>query len=397
MYGANWLTHIKPSRQTAIFSVFIIALLLSGAFIYALQLSPVVSEPTEEDLSEYVQEKIKNELIVSLQVSQIRDGVVIDSRYKEEDLILNNFWKLLGLIMNAGDSDGLTTFVDSSNVQRTQKLWGTSPSYGFGNVVTGGDGGYGQFGTGTTAPAVTDYVVQIPLLTPRAITGIPAYSNGNITFSYNNTLTGNANVAESVIYIKSAYTSGISVNFAVMRDTFTPIAGLTNDIMKFDYTIMLGSTGLTDNFGKLLAGYFREIPSGSQQVTLTDTLGISRLTSIRINIITNAYLFDNVNQQIRFGGAIVGTGTTAFSLSDYKLDVPIGEYTQCSSVLFFESNKPAICTDVSVDVATTLKEVGYYLTGYTTAGEAFNYMIFRTLVPDYSIDHEKVTVKFTIT
>jgi len=133
------------------------------------------------------------------------------------------------------------------------------------------------------------------------------------------------------------------------------------------------------NFVNLLAGLFTNCGGVQKTISMTDTGGTAR----------SFYLMGGASSYVYYdlyatgNSILIGSGTTAFSLSDYKLATQVASAASSSPAesIIGNSINITISASFSISSAVTISEVGYARNLDDTSGTAYTILLMRDVLP----------------
>jgi hypothetical protein len=364
------------SRKFAVISVIILLLIVAvgGVFLYyALDASASPSPPKHLNLSTVF--NLKNDVNLALNVT-VRDpsGKVIASVYQPHDLITNNFYYLMlypfllsgypsswYVVNTAGTSESVcysgctTTITQQTNVPPLLAI-----------------------GSGTTAPAVTDYkLTTLVTNMPQVATPQTYYGTNSITLTVSSTavLTTATTISEAGYEVK--LNDGNYV--LVAHDTFTGVSVPAGGAITIAYQWTFGDPNQVwmANYMNWMAGVVGAYATcwGVSFSSCENSYGYVAMTSTSNSMdAVQSYAIRNTQPYM-----CVGTGTTAPAWTQYNLISQVGNCVQTSSPSYSAgSNTAYISASISIPSSSTITEVG--LEFYTFNGQStyHYYLVLRS-------------------
>ena len=251
--------------------------IVAGAIIVILVMSFMLSRPA-------IVEMDPGKISVTMIGQVFRDGVLIDERVKDDDLLVWNFLNV---------TQALLAWPDSSVYYASLVNWGGGGPFDFmfwngtstATVADNGDEMYedvlclGRFGSDNTAPTRDDN----NLGTIKETVGLDSFTIGTDSF----TLTWIQTSSQDFSWVESGFNLnwwsgdiGDIGNILMVRDTFSAIAVETDDTIVLNYRFNFG-TGYTENYIKLLCYLLKGAVNGQTvTVSLTDVSGTSRIVTV---------------------------------------------------------------------------------------------------------------------
>jgi hypothetical protein len=348
------------SRKFAVISVIILLLIVAvgGIFLYyALDASASSSPPKHLNISTVF--NLKNDINLALNVT-VRDpsGKVIASVYQPHDLITNNFYYLMlypfllsgypsswDVVNTAGTSEsvcysGCTTY-----------LWG-GPSPGTPPLLA--------IGSGTTAPAVTDYkLTTLVTNMPAVATTQTYYGSNSITLTVSSTavLTTATTISEAGYEVK-LYDGNYVL---IAHDTFTGVSVPAGGAITIAYQWTFGDPNQVwmVNYMNWMAGAVGAYTTcvGSSFNTCYNSYNVFEFmpTSGSANSMQPLAL----SQGFKTFSLCVGTGTTAPAWTQYNLISQVGSCVSVSTPSYSAgSNTAYFSASISIPSSSTITEVG---------------------------------------
>ena len=333
------------------FSVILLTVLLLSNTV----VQPKLSSTTSNSLKVYL----------NIDVYDV-NGVLKDSRYKPDDLAMNNFGLWVSSLVTSPDIAVTATFTRESAGSDAVGVR-HSYIYGFTRGLSGTDGGFIAVGTGTTSPTITNNDLEAEVFTKVEV-GDSTYSNGNVTIIGTVPCTSSQNITEAGFYMQNGITN---YNYLMFRDTFSDITVVDTDTIVITYTLML-SNEFTDNFGKILCGMLSSIDANepTKNYTLSDVDG----NSITVNYASGegasptTWVFDTTYGVSPMVGIGIGTGTTAPDHSDYSLETQVETITSMVRPSYDGGNVTVTAVHVTTG-SRAITEVGLFMYVRTTGGD----------------------------
>jgi hypothetical protein len=354
------------SRKFAVISVIILLLIVAvgGVFLYyALDASASPSPPKHLNLSTVF--NLKNDVNLALNVT-VRDpsGKVIAFVYQPHDLITNNFYYLMLYPFLVSGYPSSWYVVNTA---------GTSESVCYSGCTTALVGSSGippllAIGSGTTAPAVTDYkLTTLVTNMPTVATTQTYYGSNSITLTVSSTavLTTATTISEAGYEVK--LNDGNYV--LVAHDTFTGVSVPAGGAITIAYQWTFGDPNQVwmANYMNWMANVVGAYATcwGVSFSSCQNSYGYAAMTSTSNSM-------DAVQPYaIRYTQPYmcVGTGTTAPAWTQYNLISQVGNCVQTSSPSYSAgSNTAYVSASISIPSSSTITEVG--LEFYTFNGQS---------------------------
>jgi len=361
------------SRKFAVISVIILLLIVAvgGVFLYyALDASSASPSPPKHlNLSTVF--NLKNDVNLALNVT-VRDpsGKVIASVYQPHDLITNNFYYLMlypFLVSGYPSSwDVVNTAGTSESVCYTGCTTWLSQSTNILPVLA--------IGSGTTAPAVTDYeLTTLVTNMPTPATPQTYYGSNSIILTVSSTavLTTATTISEAGYEIPLQNGNYV----LIAHDTFTGVSvpaggaitivyqwtfGDPNQVWMANYMNWMATVvgafttcvGTSFNTCKSTYNYF-EYMYTSGSATNTQTYGLSQGNTVF--------------------SICVGTGTTAPAWTQYNLISQVGNCVAVSTPSYSTgSNTAYFSASISIPSSSTITEVGLENSGILCLRSTFS-------------------------
>jgi hypothetical protein len=346
------------SRKFAVISVIILLLIVAvgGVFLYyALDAS---ASPSPKHLNLSTVFNLKNDVNLALNVT-VRDpsGKVIASVYQPHDLITNNFYYLmLYPFLQSG-------YPSSWDVVNTA---GTSESVCDGGCTTSliqtpstSNPPLLAIGSGTTAPAVTDYkLTTLVTNMPQVATPQTYYGTNSITLTVSSTavLTTATTISEAGYEVK--LNDGNYV--LVAHDTFTGVSVPAGGAITLAYQWTFG-----DSSQVWMVNYMNWIASvvGAITTCVGASLNYCQTANYYSPLMTNTgnNYYYVVSYTISYENPFicVGTGTTAPVWTQYNLASQVGNCVQTSKPSYSAGSDTAyVSASISIPSSSTITEVG---------------------------------------
>lgn len=259
----------KRAKYGVVAGAIIVLLVMSFMFSRPVMLNP----PKEIDAG-------KINVVLTAQV--FRDGVLIEERVNDDDLLLNTFLNVtMGLfawpndspytidLYSAWEGEVLTATVWNTTASAT--IWDTSLMTEEGRAMC-------DFGEGTTPPARDDDGPEDNFI-QSIVWDVTDFDTDDFTITFMYVSDGSYDWSEVALckYIyASEWWGGGSARAYFARDTFTPIAVVLGDTLVANYRFEF-SSGYTTNAMKIFYGWLIGGQTDTDTtVTLTDNGGNSR-------------------------------------------------------------------------------------------------------------------------
>jgi hypothetical protein len=364
------------SRKFAVISVIILLLIVAvgGVFLYyALDASASPSPPKHLNLSTVF--NLKNDVNLALNVT-VRDpsGKVIASVYQPHDLITNNFYYLMLYPFL------LSGYPSSWDVVNTA---GTSESVCFSGCTTTliqstNNPPLLAIGSGTTAPAVTDYkLTTLVTNMPTVATTQTYYGSNSITLTVSSTavLTTATTISEAGYEVK--LNDGNYVLIA--HDTFTGVSVPAGGAITIAYQWTFGDPNQVwmVNYMNWMANVVGAYTTcvGASFNTCQTAYGLVYMNSIN----NNQYSIYIFNMRYALPYICVGTGTTAPAWTQYNLISQVGNCVQISNPSYSAGSDTAyFSASISIPSSSTITEVGLQFLLPTYPSGTSNFLMFRS-------------------
>ena len=161
---------------------------------------------------------------VELQVQVERDGEIVDSFIKNDDLVLDNFVNITMAMFRGDDSHDIYF----------QRTTGALTIFG-GTTYFGGENARIQIGTGTTPPDYDDYEL-VNGLTTEVVEQISYSESGN---QMNITAVATWNIDNTYAITEYALRGDVGYTCLVFRDVADAVNVIDGDILTVKYVIQL--------------------------------------------------------------------------------------------------------------------------------------------------------------
>ena len=358
-------------------------------------------------------------MTAQLSVKVYDKGALQASVTENNDLVMNNFMNFLQSWLSyetPTSAPSTFTMTDTSGTVRTldgRDSTNTGITCTWACEITSQPyaGGYIAVGTGTTAPARTDYKLTSQyqsLVTVNPPTYDP--STGNIIFGVGIIAGAATNIAEAGFF-ENWYIGGSAwVDFLMFHDAFPTIAVSAGNTISVQYTVQLGSTAYNNNLGIMLAAIFANPLGTATSVKLTPTTGASQSITVYALAASEGYYYLDLLAGPRAdlgsgttgadSAIIVGTGTAstcpdngafAQSRSATNLCQPVLAYTPVNSLVF--SPYVAVTAVIPTATAYTLTEAGYF----QSFGSAYAFLLIRNTFSALAVPADSsVTVTYEL-
>jgi hypothetical protein len=351
------------SRKFAVISVIILLLIVAvgGVFLYyALDASASPSSPKHLNLSTVF--NLKNDVNLALNVT-VRDpsGKVIASVYQPHDLITNNFYYLMLYPLLVSGYPSSWDVVNTAGTSESVCYSGCTTSI----ITTTGNPPLLAIGSGTTAPAATDYkLTTLVTNMPTVATTQTYYGSNSIIMTVSSTavLTTATTISEAGYEVK--LNDGNYVLIA--HDTFTGVSvpaggaitiayqwtfGDPNQVWMVNYMNWIVS--VVGAYTTCVGASFNTCISSYNQYEVMYTSGSS-----------SHYYSYSLNQGVSTFTICVGTGTTAPAWTQYNLVSQVGSCVNTGTPTYSAgSNTAYISASISIPSSSTITEVGLESTG----------------------------------
>ena len=228
-----------------------------------------------------VMDPLNSKITVVMTAQVYREGVLIDERIKDDDLLLSNFINMTQALLYWPDGSQYEIELLTSGGQDFIFWNGTSQ----GTIFDCGKDMYsdvvvqGRYGIDNTAPERDDD----SLGSQAEVANLDSsyLGVGYFTLTWIDTASGPFSWEESGFSMRwwSDY-YGDSLNVFMCRDVFSAISVETSDTIVLNYRFNFG-TGYNTNFIKILHCILKGTPNGVETtVSLTDTSGTSRTVTV---------------------------------------------------------------------------------------------------------------------
>lgn len=356
----------KDKYLNSIALTILLITVISSSFVF-MTVQPVTKNIPIVALGK---EKISTELKGVLRDA---NGNIKASFTKPDDLITKQFIDFLGTFFTGVYATEQTLVMkNDANTDKTFKIWSeTSTVTGtYCDSVTGTSrkGGIIGIGTGTTAPARSNYALETKVESYADITTIPTWdtSTGIVSATASITITGSRTITEAVIGVRWIDSSSTEQVIIFAHDTFAGVSCVATDVFSLTYAFTL-SSGFTNNFGYYLKDMFTSIADGSTLITTYKdyTNGNSALYFMRTSI-TSTWVSQPSMSVTGTGRISMGTSSTALARTDYKCGTLVENYV--APVTIIDTTGFYINGIIFSNTARTIKEVsaGVYNGGYIT-------------------------------
>jgi hypothetical protein len=364
------------SRKFAVISVIILLLIVAvgGVFLYYALDASSASPSSPKHLNFGTVFNLKNDVNLALNVTVIDpSGKVIASVYQPHDLITNNFYYLMLYPFL------LSGYPSSWDVVNTA---GTSVSVCYSGCTTTLAQSSGippllAIGSGTTAPAVTDYkLTTLVTNMPTVATTQTYYGSNSITLTVSSTavLTTATTISEAGYEVE--LNNG---NYALIaHDTFTGVSVPAGGAITIAYQWTFG-----DSSQVWMANYMNWMASvvgayttcqGTSFNTCGNPYGYAMVTSTSNGVGTiQPYTISYENPFI-----CVGTGTTAPAWTQDNLISQVSCVQTSSPSYSAGSNTVYVSASISIPSSSTITEVGLKFYAYMTNTGYLYYLMFRS-------------------
>jgi hypothetical protein len=347
------------SRKFAVISVIILLLIVAvgGVFLYyALDASSASPSPPKH-LNLGTVFNLKNDVNLALNVT-VRDpsGKVIASVYQPHDLITNNFYYLMLYPFLLSGYPSSWDVVNTAGTAVSVCYSGCTASL----VTTAGYPPVLAIGSGTTAPAVTDYkLTTLVTNMPTVATTQTYYGSNSITLTVSSTavLTTATTISEAGYEIP--LTAG---NYAlVAHDTFTGVSVPANGAITIVYQWTFGDPNQVwmanyMNWMAAVVGSYTTCVGTSFNTCATAYNYFEYTYTSGSTSDTQTYLLSLQNYASYI---CVGTGTTAPAWTQYNLISQVGSCVSVSKPAYSAgSNTAYFSASISIPSSSTITEVG---------------------------------------
>lgn len=340
------------------------------------------------------------------------DGILKATVTKDNDLILDNFKKILiGTLFQSfiNDNAGSFTMLDTGNASRTIKSRAnTQGSNDYLNRwVDGGSGtdpkgAYMGIGTGSTAAVRWNSDLQTIHGVKTAVTnGYATWTTatGDITITSTIACTSSVSITEGSVFIRWLPDSGTTTYyFMLTRDTFAGVAVDNGDTFVLTVIINL-SSDFNNNIGSALAAMLTYRADESfNSFTGTNTANAARTVGCYIGSGIKTY-GSHLMHADNLGGSgwvEIGTSSAAVARTNFGLSATVETRTAASPTPSISGNTLTIQADILCTEARSIREAGFLTQWSYTDLEAF--LLFRVVFAPVSIAvGQSIRVLFTIT
>jgi len=346
------------SRKFVVISVIILLLIVAvgGVFLYyALDASSASPSPPKHlNLSTVF--NLKNDVNLALNVT-VRDpsGKVIASVYQPHDLITNNFYYLMLYPLLVSGYPSSWDVVNTAGTSESVCYTSCTTS-----LQTSGIPPLLAIGSGTTAPAATDYELTTLVTNMPTVAKTQTYYGSNsitLTVSSTAVLTTATTISEAGYEVEL----GNGNYVLIAHDTFTGVSvpaggaitvayqwafGDPNQVWMANY--MNWMVGVVGAYTTCTGTSFNTCYNGYNYLEYTSTSGSTGDKA------TNA-----ISQGVYIFSLCVGTGTTAPAWTQYNLVSQVGSCVSVSSPAYSAgSNTVYISASISIPSSSTITEVG---------------------------------------
>jgi hypothetical protein len=364
------------SRKFAVISVIILLLIVAvgGVFLYyALDASSASPSPPKH-LNLGTVFNLKNDVNLALNVT-VRDpsGKVIASVYQPHDLITNNFYYLMLYPFLLSGYPSSWYVVNTAGTSESVCYSGCTTS-----ITTTGNPPLLAIGSGTTAPAVTDYKLTTLVTNMPTVAQTQTYYGSNsitLTVSSTAVLTTATTISEAGYEVE--LNDGNYVLIA--HDTFTGVSVPAGGAITIAYQWTFGDPNQVwmVNYMNWMVGV---VEAYTTCVGASFSTCQSSYTYVYINSISNnIYNIQVYNIRYALPYICVGTGTTAPAWTQYNLVSQIGNCVQTSTPSYSAgSNTAYVSASISIPSSSTITEVGLEFAIPAYGGGVYNFLMFRS-------------------
>jgi hypothetical protein len=351
--------NLSVSRKFAVISVIILLLIVAvgGIFLYyALDASAVSSPPKHLNLSTTF--NLKNDVNLALNVT-VRDpsGKVIASVYQPHDLITNNFYYLMLYPFLLSGYPSSWDVVNTAGTSESVCYTGCTTSLPLGNVATPP---LLAIGSGTTAPAVTDYKLTT-LVTNMPTPARPqTYYGSNsiiLTVSSTTVLTTATTISEAGYEVELQDGNYV----LIAHDTFTGVSVPAGGAITIAYQWTFGDpnqvwmVNYMDWMAAAVGAYTTCVGTSLNTCVNQYDADESMSTSGSASYNSPHYL----SQGYTAFTLCVGTGTTAPAWTQYNLISQVGSCVATGTPAYsVGSNTAYISASISIPSSSTITEAG---------------------------------------
>jgi hypothetical protein len=348
------------SRKFAVISVIILLLIVAvgGVFLYyALDASSASSSPPKH-LNLGTVFNLKNDVNLALNVT-VRNpsGKVIASVYQPHDLITNNFYYLMLYPFLLSGYPSSWDVVNTAGTSESVCHTGCTTSI----IETSGIPPLLAIGSGTTAPAATDYkLTTLVTNMPTVATTQTYYGSNSITLTVSSTavLTTATTISEAGYEVK--LNDGNYVLIA--HDTFTGVSVPAGGAITIAYQWTFGDPNQvwTVNYMNWMASVVGAYTTcvGTSFNTCNTIYNNFEDISTSGSATANNYAY-YLSQGLSAFTLCVGTGTTAPAWTQYNLVSQVGSCVAISTPTYSAgSNTAYFSASISIPSSSTITEVG---------------------------------------
>jgi hypothetical protein len=309
------------------------------------------------------------------------DGNIKYQFIKEDDLITKQFIDFTSVFFSGvtQTADVSVVLKNDANTDKTFTIWSESSTitakYSDSATGTSRKGGLIGIGTGTTAPARTNYALETKVESYADITTVPVWdtSTGIVSATANIAITGSRTITEACIGVRWIDTASSEQVIIFAHDTFAGVSVVNTDVFSLTYAFTL-SSGFTNNMGIWLVGLFTSIADGANgYITFKDMVNSAQVTYQLKTTYTTAIYYCPTMSALGLSKLTMGTSSTAIARTDYKCTVQVEGLN--SSIIIADTTGVNINGIIFSNTARTIKEVAFNISP-ATAG----YIVFIHLL-----------------
>lgn len=362
----------KTEKKEMLFAFAFLLLIIGSVGLSPQKLPSQTNNPIDG--------KVQTTLIIDVFNSQ---GLLKSHYLKNDDLILDNYRYFWGAVFTGNVSPVDAALVDDGGNNRSVRVHvagvntNTVADSGSG---TGNKGGYIGIGTGTTAPARTDYSLETQVESYTAPTaGYPTWdsASGNVTISASIPITNTRTITEACLSARWVDTSGSVYYFTMFRDTWAGTSTVSGDTMVITYIHQLTTTSFTNNMGLLMQGIFTNVANaGSLQLSGFKTINNAAFTLRIYYNVASSNAWTTYSGANHFSDSRIGTGTTAVARTQYELTTPVDLMT-IPSIISYGATTYIIQSDIACASNRAVTEYALYIGITTTTPSAQTMMLIR--------------------
>lgn len=390
-------------RVLRLLTVFILIFSIESSLLF----QKVEAPPTEINFPVKVFGKVATSIKAEVYDSEGRLRTVV---YKDNDLITNNFRNFLISFFTTTTSPAVSSVVlkDTTNTDRTiqTRIQATTVANYFVDSASGSSskGGSIGIGSGTTAPAVTNYGLETQYGSSVQVSnGYPTWNtaSGNVTITGTVAITGNVQISEGSVFVNWIPSAGTTVySICMTHDTFTPISCINGDTFVLTVVLQL-SSDMTDNFGRILTGVFTYVADGGtvQFNNYDDTGGTITMYSYYPS--TSSAVINHFSSIVGTlsSGVKIGTSSASTARAMYNVQTPVEIITAITPTPSIDgSNNLVIISDIVCVSERYITEGGFFMSQANSAVSQFYTLLWRCTTSTIHIPAgSSIRVKFVIT